>query len=513
VRCLSDDAIFAYLSGTAAQDAIVEIERHLASCETCCALLAETAKLMEASADVTFTGAASGPEPVAMSTDPEKRVLSRGMKLGRYEILDVIGRGGMSVVYSAHDPGLVREVAIKLVRSDVSAQRGADASKARLLREARAMARLSHPNVVAIYDVGEWNDEVFIAMELVAGKTLREWLRETKPSWRAALEAFLASGEGLAAAHETGLVHRDFKPENVLVGDDARVRVTDFGLARSARGHEDSAPGGPTTPSGVRDALATLTETGAFHGTPAYMSPEQFLGKPTDARTDEFSFCVALYEALYGQRPFEGKFSEALVRHVLQGTVRPAPLSSPVPKAMRDVLLRGLRVAPDERFPSMAALLVALREAAGAAREAPAPIAEGVPAPSPVILRSSARRRVAVGALVLVLGAGMVVAATQRNAASVSGEPSAVAMPSTIAPIVAEPPPAADPPAPRTDPPALAAANMGAAPLAAAVPAPPASAASTAPGHKKRATNDRKAKPASSGPAVAPLGDKVANPF
>jgi eukaryotic-like serine/threonine-protein kinase len=503
VRCLGDDPIFRYLSGGADAGEVVEIEHHLAGCPTCCALVAETAKFMDASADATVAEqmAPVQMEPTPVLSDSERQPLGRGMKLGRYEILDVVGRGGMSVVYAAHDPGLVRKIAIKLVRSDVSAQRGVDEAKARLLREARAMARLSHPNVVAIYDVGEWNDEVFIAMEFIEGVTMREWGRRRKP-WREVIEAFLAAGEGLAAAHENGIVHRDFKPENVLVGDDGRVRVTDFGLARSARGDDDGVyMAAFSAVRGSRESLVTLTQTGEVHGTPAYMASEQFLGHPTDARTDEFSFCVALYEGLYGERPFEGTLSDGLVGRVLDGIIRDPPLSSTVPGAIREVLLRGLAVKAEDRFPSVADLLAELRarsrrDFAAAERLLPTidvAVASAVERP---VASPSARYRqpLAIAAVAAAVFTG-VVALVPRSSAP---EPTAAAP---------SPPPAVRASVEPSDP-----VPSGRPAVESPVAPPTAAAPSAAAPSRRRPTVEHKIKTASSAER-RPLGNNVENPF
>src|SRR5262249_16347665 len=196
---------------------------------------------------------------------------------------------------------LDRKVALKLLRPEAAEHRKDPRAKERLLREAQAMARLSHPNVIAVHDLGTLGEQVFIAMELVDGRTLAQWLKENQRSGREILEVALQAGKGLAAAHSAGLVHRDFKPDNVLVGRDGQVKVLDFGLARAVE--ELTALAAPTLPRSLeaspvtpRALEAQLTKTGMFLGTPAYMAPEQLLGKPTDARTDQFSFCVALYE-------------------------------------------------------------------------------------------------------------------------------------------------------------------------------------------------------------------------
>jgi tetratricopeptide (TPR) repeat protein len=286
-------------------------------------------------------------------------LLSRGAAVGRYVILDRIGSGGMSVVYAAYDPQLDRRVAIKLLRSGA----GNRERQQRLLREAQAMARLSHPNVLTVHDVGTFGDRVFIATEFVDGPTLRQWQDGRQGQWRAILAIYLEAGRGLASAHAAGLVHRDFKPQNVLIDTQGRARVLDFGLARAL---------GEITPDGPPDGEAPterpngnvletpLTRVGALMGTPAYMSPEQLNGALVDARTDQFSFCVALYEALYGDRPFGGDTLAEVKQSVNAGKVREPPPHSHVPKRVRTVLLRGLSLDAAERFPSLEALLVAL---------------------------------------------------------------------------------------------------------------------------------------------------------
>ena len=237
-------------------------------------------------------------------------VVSSGELLGHYQVIEEIGRGGMGTVYRGVDLRLGRQVALKLVAAN------ARSYHARLLREAQALAQLSHPNVVPVYDVGTVHGAVFMAMELVTGQSLRQWLRAARRVVPEILRVFAAAGEGLAAAHAAGLVHRDFKPDNVLVGADGRVRVVDFGLARNAGSFELEPPSESSEPalsteskdelSGQSGPLlldSAVTQAGAVIGTPRYMSPEQLRGEPTDSRSDQYSFCVALYEALYETFP------------------------------------------------------------------------------------------------------------------------------------------------------------------------------------------------------------------
>lgn len=265
--------------------------------------------------------------------------LSGGARLGRYVVLDWIGAGGMGVVYAAWDPQLDRKVAIKLLHGHEGDEDGLTSP---LIGEARAMARLAHPNVLAIHDVGTLDGQVFVATEFVDGVTLRRWL-QTPRTWREIRGVLLAAGQGLAAAHAAGIVHRDFKPDNIMIGGDGRVRVMDFGLARAGR-----------TERGTSAATATTI----LAGTPAYMAPEQWDGGPIDQRTDVFSFCVAAWESFHGERPFAS--DARAVRTLAIG--RPSDLRSRsrLPRRMSQILLRGLRSAPDERYPDMGSLLAEL---------------------------------------------------------------------------------------------------------------------------------------------------------
>ncbi len=286
--------------------------------------------------------------------------LARGAVLGRYIVLEHLGGGGMGVVYVAYDPELDRRVVLKLLRFDGGDAARVAQGRARLFREAQAMARLSHPNVISVFDVGRLEDQVFIAMELVKGMTLSQWVKAETRSLREILDRFRQAGTGLAAAHAAGLVHRDFKPDNVLVGDDGRVRVLDFGLARAASLDAEEPPSPEALSPGQSPLETTITRTGALLGTPGYMAPEQIDGRATDARTDQFAFSIAFYEALYGERPFIGDGWEAVAGRVKQGLVKAAPRGSEVPAWLRAVLLRGLSPRADDRWPSMDALLAAL---------------------------------------------------------------------------------------------------------------------------------------------------------
>ena len=301
--CASESSLQRFLEGTLSPPAASALQDHLSGCDACRELLAGAARetLPEHDASEAAPDSAKG-EPA----------LGAPRTVGRYQVGEPIGAGGMGVVYAARDPKLDRPIAIKILRTAIF--RGLPEARALVLREARAMAKLAHPNVLAVHDVGELGDTLFVAMELVEGGTLAAWLRERPRPWTEVLDAFLAAARGLEAAHAAGLVHRDFKPDNVLVGQDGRVRVTDFGLA---------------LPSSAREPAS---------GSPPYMAPEQRRGEPADARADVYSFCVALHEGLAGERPKDGL------------------VSARVPKALRASLARGLSATPAARQPSMLAL-------------------------------------------------------------------------------------------------------------------------------------------------------------
>ncbi len=289
-------------------------------------------------------------------------VLKRGSCIGPFRIVEKLGEGGMGLVFKAYDPVLDRHVAIKVLQSRLFSGLGSNAARERLLREAQAMANVRHPNVITVYSVGTFRSQVYIAMEYIEGDTLRDWIDAGDQDWRDAVKLLRDAGNGLAAAHESGFVHRDFKPANVLLGTADRVLVTDFGLVSSESDPEQlegSARNSLERPA-VDPNSVSLTKTGTILGTPPYMAPEQHRGEPADARADQFAFCVTLYEALYGERPHRGSEYSELVGNIVNGTLKPTPRGTEVPDWVHDVVVRGLATAPDDRFDSMSDLLNAL---------------------------------------------------------------------------------------------------------------------------------------------------------
>jgi predicted Ser/Thr protein kinase len=312
VGCPSVDELGDYGAGRLTPDAQASIQRHAADCAACRLALAEIARAQGPS------GEPDGPSDVVLE---------------RYAIRSRLGSGAMGSVYLAHDAQLDRPVALKILH------RRSVAGDGPLLDEARQLARVRHPNVVTVFDATLHRGRLCIVMEYVDGETLRAWVASRPRTWKQILGVLLEAARGLAAAHAAGLVHGDFKPDNVLIGRDGRVQVSDFGLAR---------PLGPAGEGGE----------GALLGTPAYMAPEQLEGRGADARSDQFSFCVALYEMLFGRRPFTGGDLAAL-----RGEMRRPPTFERAPRLPRAVergLGRGLALAPDARYPSVEALRVEL---------------------------------------------------------------------------------------------------------------------------------------------------------
>jgi tetratricopeptide (TPR) repeat protein len=303
---------------------------------------------------------------VADNSDKSGTGLVRGAQFGRYLILHQVGAGGMGAVYAAHDPVLDRKVALKVLRGRVES---AEAEQ-RLRREAQAMARLNHPNVVTVHDAGTHDNQPYVAMEFVVGQDLEAWLKAGNRGWREIVDVFTDAGKGLAAAHDAGLVHRDFKLSNVMVGDDGRARVTDFGLARAAESGEVVGPDSPsmTLPLGGSSTIASspldtpLTEEGFLLGTPSFMAPEQAFEYRANKQSDQYSFCVSLFIALFGRHPLgdSSTIPEYLAR-LQVGQVEPPPSGHDVPEQIMAAIERGLSRSPDDRFPDMRELLEELR--------------------------------------------------------------------------------------------------------------------------------------------------------
>jgi tetratricopeptide (TPR) repeat protein/predicted Ser/Thr protein kinase len=364
---LDEDTLSQLAGGTLEPGQATSASEHLALCKLCgsrlealsAVLFSKTFAAPISNTPAPKAAAPTNPDsPEARAQSEGLRTLHKGTSLGRYVLLERLGIGGMGEVFSAYDPQLDRKVALKLLRAGTLS---ADEGKARLVREAQAMARLQHPNVAAVHDVGTFDDRVFVAMEFIEGETLTEWLRGTR-KWIEIVRLFIQAGSGLSAAHKAGIVHRDFKPDNVLIGSDGRPRVVDFGLARQSSTPTETAPVRTLVDGPVDTSLASpLTRDGAVMGTPGYMAPEQLAGLPTDARSDQFAFCVALYEALYGKRPFGGTTLKAHAEEIIAGKLAPIPAGTAVPPYVHAVVLRGLSADPARRFESLDALIAALR--------------------------------------------------------------------------------------------------------------------------------------------------------
>ena len=339
--CLEESTVLAFLGGALPPDQRSEVEAHVAACSACADLVT-----WAAADQATDTARLPGQEG-----RPFVGQLQPGARVGRYQILYAVGRGGMGEVYAAYHPDLDRRIAVKVVHGAGS---NTGERRVRLLREARAIARLRHANVVTVHDAGTFGDRVFIAMELVDGVTIEQWLRAERRDWRQILDVYVAAGRGLAAAHAAGVVHRDFKQQNVMIAKDGSVRVMDFGLARMAE--DETADARASTDEETTVSLGPATKTGAFIGTPAYMSPEQFRRESTDARADQFSFCVALHEALLGSRPVAANAEGGSPA----GADPAGPRPTGVPGWLRAAVLRGAAPDRERRWPSMNALLGAL---------------------------------------------------------------------------------------------------------------------------------------------------------
>ncbi|MBN1612183.1 MAG: protein kinase [Polyangiaceae bacterium] len=353
--CPSENTLAEFLDGRLTGTELIRFYEHASGCTACTATLAglphQVASLSQSGESATDAGV-----PPSSSPSQWQASLMQPAAVGRYRPLQVLGAGGMGVVYLARDTQLNRNVALKVTQHDVSL-----ANVLRLLREAQVMARLSHRNVVAVYDVGLWQQHVFVAMEHLEGGTLARYLLECEHPWPEVLDKFLQAGRGLAAAHSAGIAHRDFKAENVLLTASGEARVADFGLARALAAEDgDHITRSEAVESRLDapDVLRTpLTRVGTVMGTLAYMAPEQIRGEVTDHRADIWSYCAALYEALYCELPFPGRTPREVLKHVELGSIRRPPLRSDVPSWLRRILVAGLHPDPQARIPSMDALL------------------------------------------------------------------------------------------------------------------------------------------------------------
>ena len=349
MECADADTLAGLVAGELPEAERAAIATHAASCERCHALLDG---LFDSNGSVT----PAAPNDVTRDDDVpvKKPTVSSGSRVGRYVIEEAIGAGGMGIVYAATDSELHRRVAIKFLRR--SGHGGmSTAGRERLMREARLLASLSHPNVLTVFDVGTHDDNVFIAMELVKGGSLSSWTRRAPRTTDEIIDRMIEAGRGLAAAHAGGVVHRDVKPDNILVGTDGHAKVTDFGLARI---DQDLAP---DVDAARAAALSpTLTKTGALMGTPVYMAPEQWTKGAVDPRTDQWAFCATLYELVAGVRPFSVDDSALRTAEIETGRLAEPAEGRTVPTWLRKIVERGLRAAPKDRWPSMQIVVDAL---------------------------------------------------------------------------------------------------------------------------------------------------------
>ena len=326
--CPDEEVFVALLEGTLDEQNAQALHQHIDGCESCSRLMIDLARVL---------------------TSGSEEALAEDLFISRYKVVRKVGEGGMGVVYEGYDPLLDRRVALKVVRGgDVDARSLDDHSK-RLVREAKLLAAISHPNVLPIHDMGEHDGKFFLALEFVDGDTLNGWVEKTAPGWREMVRVYLKAGAGLAAAHAGQLVHRDVKPDNILISEKGDVFITDFGLARSL---------GPIDHFKIQSS--NLTQTGAILGTPIFMSPEQHLGVEVSFKTDIFSFCVALYQSLYRRRPFAGRTREQIALAACSGQISPPPPESEVPAKVYAVIRRGLEPEPDDRYGTMTELISAL---------------------------------------------------------------------------------------------------------------------------------------------------------
>jgi len=329
--CPNDETFTRLVEGLLSETEVRDLEAHCDGCITCARLMAELARAVSPSGG--------------------------GLLDERYRLLEPLGAGGMGVVYAALDTKLGRKVAIKRLR-ETGTGTPAEKRRGRFMREAQLLASLSHPNVLTIHDVGGADRELYVVMELIDGAPVSRWRIEKRPGWRRIVDVYLQAGRGLVAAHQLGIVHRDIKPDNILVANNGRVLVGDFGLAGLAGNLTPAADPSPSTPP----SPGSLTQTGAVLGTPAYMSPEQHDGKTGDALSDQFSFAVSLYESLHGRRPFAGRSAGEIAAATRSGSL--APGGDGVPRGIDRALAIALDPDPIRRFASMEDLLGALEKAA-----------------------------------------------------------------------------------------------------------------------------------------------------
>lgn len=399
-ECPDETEVAALLEGTLGDVEKTTLLAHAADCDTCRELLAELAR-------------------GERDEQSERALATEDGWLRRYELRELLGAGGMGVVYAAYDRELDRQVALKMLRDTGDAESDPDGSRRRaLVREARAMAKLSHPNVVRVFDVGESGARVFVTMELAAGGTLRSYLDERPRTFPEIAKLFDDAGRGLQAAHEAGLIHRDFKPENVLIRDGVAL-VTDFGLARR---QSERASASAAARVVVRGTSSTATDAAGAAGTLRYMAPEQLRGEALDVRADVFSFAVAFWEACHDERPFEGGTVAECLAAMERGPRAPSTHARAVPRVVRRALEKALAFDRSARQPSMKALL-AEWSTTGASRR------------GPVVLAGTLALAVAGGALAMRGGPREVAAAREAPPLPLPPPPASPSAPETSAPV------------------------------------------------------------------------------
>lgn len=330
--CPDENTLTAYLDGSLQQGHHVALQAHIEQCHDCTELLVHMAHLLI-------------PAPSA----PLSPV---GQTIQQYHVKRPLGKGGMGMVFEAFDTQLHRRVALKMVRQDPYDTHQRKQLKKRLIREARTLASIAHPHILPVYDIGEWDGQIFVAMQLVEGTDLRAWLVQQTPDWRTILDRFLQAAKGLWAAHKHGLVHRDIKPDNFLMSREEHVYLADFGLVASNVSPEWSAH--------QDTQQLRLTQAGTLVGTPGYIAPEICGGQPASPLTDQFSFCVALYESLYKQKPYPTTPEHIHLQAISQGLFL-APPPSPIPNAILPILQKGMSPTPRERFDNMGAFIDAIK--------------------------------------------------------------------------------------------------------------------------------------------------------